>query len=147
MRLPEADDLDSAAPRRRDRRGEEEHEADGDDLPEQQHALGDALDDATAEGDPLRKSRSRAPRPEWLVDADAAGGLDVGPFDISLSAEGKLLEVDQLDPLGPDEELGAGEEVVHTDGGEEGPLDDDEELREEDLPALDADDDGDVADD
>ena len=83
----------------------------------------------------------------WLVDAEGTDGLDVGTFDLSLSPEGKILDEDEREAAVPaDEELGANEEVAHTDGGEEGPLAEDEELREEDLPALDADDDGDVSD-
>ena len=149
MRTPEADDLD-LPPFDGAGVGEEAEEdaepATGDDLPEHDDP-GDALDDATSEGDPLDELVVEGAEGGWLVDADASGGLDVGPFDVSLSPEMKLLEVDEHEPLGADDELGAGEEVVHTDGGEEGPLADDEELREEDLPALDADDDGDVADD
>ena len=61
--------------------------------------------------------------------------------------EGRVLDPDEPELRAAiDEELGANEEAVHTDGGEEGPLDEDEELREEDLPALDADEDGDVSD-
>jgi hypothetical protein len=148
MRTPEPDDLDlppfdgGAVGEGLD---EEPDPALADhELPEH-HELGDALDDSTSEGDPLDEIVVEGAEAGWLVDADDAGGLDVGPFDISLSAEVKLLEVDEPEPVGADEELG-GEEVVHSDGGEEGPLADDEELREEDLPALDADDDGDVAD-
>jgi hypothetical protein len=147
MRTPEADDLD-LPPFDGAAVGEEaEEEADpalGDDLPEH-HDPGDALDDATSEGDPLDELVVEGAEGGWLVDADP-GAVDVGVFDVSLSPETKLLEVDEPEPVGADEELGAGEEVVHTDGGEEGPLADDEELREEDLPELDADDDGDVAD-
>ena len=148
MRTPEADELD-LPPYDGAAEGEAADEAaDGGlavDLHEH-HELGDALDDATSEGDPLDELVIEGAEGGWLVDADDAGALDVGPFDISLSAEVKLLEVDEIEPLGADDELGAGEEIVHTDGGEEGPLADDEELREEDLPALDSDDDGDVAD-
>ena len=45
----------------------------------------------------IRSTRSSVEGAEggWLVDADDAGALDVGPFDISLSAEVKLLEVDE----------------------------------------------------
>lgn len=148
MRTPEADDLDlppfDGAAVGEDADVEADPALDHD-LPEH-HDLGDALDDSTSEGDPLDELVIEGSEAGWLVDADDAGGLDVGPFDVSLSSEEKLLEVEEHEPLGADEELGAGEEVVHTDGGEEGPLAEDEELREEDLPALDADDDGDVAD-
>ncbi len=148
MRTPEADDLD-LPPFDGALEGEEADEDPEAALPDdlhEHHELGDALDDATSEGDPLDELVVEGAEAGWLVDADDAGGLDVGPFDISLSPEMKLLDNEELEPVGADDELGAGEEVVHTDGGEEGPLADDEELREEDLPALDADDDGDVAD-
>ena len=111
------------------------------------HELGDPLDDATSEGDPLDEIAAEGAEAGWLVDAEGAEGVDVGTFDLSLSPEGKILDEDEREAAVPaDEELGANEEVTHTDGGEEGPLADDEELREEDLPALDADDDGDVSD-
>lgn len=109
--------------------------------------LGDAFDDATSEGDPLEGVTLDGEEGGWLLDADEGGNtLDVGPFDLSAGDEADTLEPDEPVLLVADDELGDGEDVVHTDGGEEGPLADDEELREEDLPALDADDDGDVGD-
>ena len=149
--MPEADDLD--LPPLDGVIGTDEPSADvegtHDEDIEARHELGDALDDATSEGDPLGEDGHIAlegGEGGWLVDSEDAGGLDVGVFDISLSDEGKLLDPDEPEVREADEELG-GEEIVHTDGGEEGPLADDEELREEDLPALDADEDGDVSDD
>ncbi len=107
----------------------------------------DAFDDATAEGDPIEGIAVEGAEGGWLVDSDDAKTLDVGAFDVSLSDEIKLLDEDEPAVRhGVDEELGTNEDDVHTDGGEEGPLADDEELREEDLPALDADEDGDVDD-
>jgi hypothetical protein len=108
---------------------------------------GDAFDDATGEDDALEEIAVEGAEGGWLVDSDDAKALDVGVFDISLSDEGRLLDDDEPEVKhGIDEELGTHEEAVHTDGGEEGPLAEDEELREEDLPALDADEDGDVDD-
>jgi hypothetical protein len=107
---------------------------------------GDALDDATGEGDPIDEVSVEGAEAGWLVDADDATGTDIGTFDLSLSEEGDILEADEPEVREADEELGVDEETVHTDGGEEGPLADDEELREEDLPALDSDEDGDVDD-
>ena len=108
---------------------------------------GDAFDDSTGESDAVEELAVEGAEGGWLLDTDDAKLLDVGAFDISLSAEIKLLDEDEpeLRP-GVDEELGGDEEIVHGDGGEEGPLAEDEELREEDLPALDADEDGDVDD-
>ncbi len=152
---PEADDLDLppldgeiGGPAEGDA-ADEADPSDGEDL-EPHHALGDALDDATSEGDSLEEFAHIAGEGAeggWLVDAEGTAGLDVGTFDLSLSPEGKILDEDEREAAVPaDEELGANEEVAHTDGGEEGPLADDEELHEEDLPPLDADDDGDVSD-
>lgn len=130
--------------------GGDEPEMEGataDDLEDHHHELGDALDDATSEGDPLDDFAVEGAEAGWLVDAEEGGkSLDVGAFDLPFSDEGKLLEPDEPEIRLADEELGASEETVYMDGGEEGPLAADEELREEDLPALDADDDGDVAD-
>lgn len=146
---PEADELDLPpldGTGVGDDAADDTHGADGhaDDDIELRHELGDALDDATSENDPLDELAVEGTEGGWLVDADDAKSLDVGVFDLSLSDEGKLLDADEPEVREPDEDLG-GEEIVHADGGEEGPLAEDEELREEDLPALDADDDGDVA--
>jgi len=107
----------------------------------------DALDDATGESDPLEEIAVEGAEGGWLLDAEDNAGLDVGPFDLSLSAEGRLLEDDEPDGRPADDDLGiSADETVAADGGEEGPTDEDEELREEDLPALDADEEGDVDD-
>jgi hypothetical protein len=147
---PEADELD-LPPADGIGLGDEtpEESADGDDEDlVLRHDLGDALDDATSENDPLEdlgQLAVEASETGWLVDSEDSKTLDIGTFDLSLGGEGEGLDPDEPEVREPDEELG-GEEVVHSDGGEEGPLAEDEELREEDLPALDADDDGDVAD-
>lgn len=145
---PEAEDLE--LPPLDGALGGDEAEAEGatgDDLDEHHHELGDALDDATSEGDPYEEFAVEGAEAGWLVDAEEGGkALDVGVFDLSFGGEGKILEPDEPELRFADEDLGDSEETVHTDGGEEGPLAEDEELREEDLPALDADDDGDVAD-
>ena len=147
MRTPEPDELDlppldGAIGGDDPENAENTHE---DDDIEMHHELGDALDDATSEGDPLDEIAAEGAEAGWLLDSEDSKGLDIGAYDVSLSDEEKILEPDEPEVREADEELG-GEEIVHTDGGEEGPLAEDEELREEDLPALDADDDGDVAD-
>lgn len=123
--------------------GVSEAEDDLDDLDD-----GDPMDDTTGEDQALEELVVEGAEGGWLIDADDAKALDIGPFDISLSDEGTLLDEDDESEgrHGVDEDLGNDDEVTHTDGGEEGPLDDDEELREEDLPELDADEDGDVDD-
>lgn len=105
----------------------------------------DALDDATADADPLEEIAVDGAEGGWLGDADdGAEALDLGALDLALSEEGRLLEDDAPDGRPMDDLLPTAEEDAVVDGGEEGPLAEDEELREEDLPALDADDDGDV---
>lgn len=121
------------------------HHHDGMDLGEEGGK--NALDDATGEDGPLDELEVEGTEAGWLVDAENAGTLDVGPFDVALEPEGKVLVDDEADPSGsPDDLISAGDETYVADSGEEGPTDDDEELREEDLPALDADEDGDVPD-
>ena len=107
---------------------------------------GDALDDSTGEDRPFDELAVEGAEGGWLVDADTAGALDVGPFDVVIQPEGKVLEDDEADARGGLDDLISDDETFVSDGGEEGPLADDDELREEDLPALDADDEGDTPD-
>lgn len=128
---------------------EPELEGAHDDLELAEDDLGDALDDAAA-GDAVDHGidlGGGAAEGGLLVEAEDAAGLDVGVFDVSFGDEGGELLDDETAGPEPDDDIGAGDESVTADGGEEGPLAEDEELREEDLPALDADDDGDVSDD
>lgn len=109
---------------------------------------GDAFDDATA-GDAVDHGISLGEGAEGglLADSDDAAALDIGGFDLSIGDETEDLRDDSAEGRGEDPDLETGEESSTADAGEEGPSDEDEELREEDLPALDADEDGDVADD
>lgn len=107
---------------------------------------GDAFDDSTGEDSPFDEMTVEGAEGGWLVDAENAGALDVGAFDVAIEPEGKVLEDDEADPRAGLSDLIADDETFVADGGEEGPLADDDELREEDLPALDADEDGDVPD-
>jgi hypothetical protein len=104
------------------------------------------LDDATGEDGPLDDVTFEGAEGGWLVDSEDAAGLDVGALDVAVGAEGRLLEEDEPDARPLLDDLVAEPEGFVSDGGEEGPIDGDDELREEDLPALDADDDGDVPD-
>jgi hypothetical protein len=109
---------------------------------------GDAsLDDSTGEDDPLDAHALEGldgdeTESGWLDEAADSPDLDLG--DASLLETGD--EADSLEdaeePLAPDEDFGIAEEGERTglDFAEEGPVDADEELRDEDLPALDADD-------
>jgi hypothetical protein len=112
------------------------------------HDSGDAFDDSTGEDAPIEEIGVDGAEGGWLVDAEMAGTLDLGPFDVAIEPEGNVLEDGEADTRDPGlEDLIATEETFVADSGEEGPLAEDEELREEDLPALDADEDGDVPDD
>lgn len=118
--------------------GVAEDDEDIDDRP-----MADAFDDATGEGDPVEIAVDGA-EAGWLLEADDDATLDVGTFELLAEDEqGGAREDDEGDarPATWDDTSGLTEEASFVDAGEEGPLDDDEELREEDLPALDADDD------
>jgi hypothetical protein len=118
-----------------------------DELDDEANELGDALDDETSEDEPIETDEIDGTETSWLVDSEDAGGVDLASFDLSLSGEDGLLEDAEADArLGDDELSSLLDEAVVADGGEEGPLDADEELREEDLPQLDADDGGEVDD-
>ncbi|MCL2724371.1 MAG: hypothetical protein FWD69_08040 [Polyangiaceae bacterium] len=128
---------------------------DGDDLDEESFIheeidelahVTDALDDAVADDDPIDFVVDGEEN-GWLEDAEEAKELDVGAFDLASGSEERLVEEDEADSRVFDDDLAfADEPSVTADSGEEGPLDEDEELREEDLPELDADDGGDVGD-
>lgn len=131
--------------------GEDDEEAgdsagtadDLDDLPAGDH---DPFDDSTGEADPVGA--------EWLDplggdgeegDAEPDKDLEVGEEAVQLFAsEEGWIEPGATDlPDTPDEDPDLVEaESMEGDAGEEGPLDADEAVREEDLPALDADDGG-----
>lgn len=132
--------------------GEEEAGIEDDaahDLPDARDDGGDLLDDAEFGGADAGEEELATLGTEggWLDDAEEANALDIGAVDLSLEPEGNVLDDAEPEPAGGLEDLiqTAGEYV--SDGGEEGPLAADEELREEDLPALDADEDGEVPDD
>lgn len=138
------DDLDDLGPLDDDGDGEAETPADElDPLPDD---AGEGLDDATGEDDPVGD--------EWLdplageastEGADADDALDVG--DAGALGEldgGGWLEAGATDlPETPEEDPELEEGAATAgDAGEEGPLEEGEALREEDLPSLDADDGG-----
>ena len=113
---------------------------------------GDAsLDDATGEDDPAdadgldleRGERDRA----WLEEPADAPGLDLGDAALVELGDERSPGDDANDAEGPDageEDAGFGNapERGGLDGGDEGPLGPDDELREADLPPLDADEEG-----
>lgn len=107
---------------------------------------GDLFDDAAA-GDVVEaESLEGGVETGWLLDAEDATGLDLGPVELDLADEAGGLDDEPHGSRGEDDEIDDLEDAVTADGGEEGPLADDEVLREEDLPMLDADDDGEVDD-
>lgn len=120
-----------------------------DDLPEEHDDGLDPLDDANFGGKDAGEEELDTLGHEggWLDDSEVAGTLDIGAIDVSLEPEGKVLDDAEPDHRGGLEDLIQVPEEFVADGGEEGPLAADEELREEDLPELDADDEGDTPDD
>ena len=115
------------------------------DLGEEQDGT-DAFDDATGEDAPIDELAVEGAEGGWLLDAELDGTLDVGAFDVAIAPEGSVLDDVEADTRAGLEDLISTDEAFVADGGEEGPLAADEELREEDLPALDADEDADVPD-
>jgi hypothetical protein len=127
-----------------------------------------SLDDSTAENDPPDSSDLDLDSAEggWLNEAADAQDLDLGDSAIvDFSDDGGTespRRAETMDGTSPatgrgqnlDDDLGVGDEDFGfgnaperggLDGGDEGPLDD-EELREADLPALDADEEGELED-
>ena len=118
----------------------------------------DPFDDATGEGDPLDETtvqnalgtgaaREVVQESGWLVDSAEADDLEIGAHDLEIGERDDLRsDVDEPGVGDEDFGLGADESKSDIDGGEEGPDAADEELREEDLPELDADDEGELED-
>ena len=147
-RIPPPDDaLDELPPL------DGESPAEEDETPELEESpdVGEAsLDDATGEDEPVDPAELDIDDGEggWLEGSDDAEDLDMG--------ETPLLELDSdKDPLEDAEEPGVGDEDFgiaqeaersELDSGDEGPVAADEALRDEDLPALDADEEGEVDD-
>jgi hypothetical protein len=134
--LPPLDDEPAPAP-----------EADVGELLEEQK--GDAsLDDATGEDAPVDTDELDVNEAEggWLEEPADAPDLDLG--DVAMVELGDLGGDDLEEPgvEGQDFGLVEGPEHGDLDAGDEGPVAADEELREEDLPDLDADDEGDLQD-
>jgi hypothetical protein len=127
--------------------GDTEETSDGDlEVDELDEAPADPLDDATAEDAPVDANELDLDESEasWLNEADDAADLDIGesgPLDLGKDEGGT--EGDD-DAGGTPEDYGFDDAApqANLDGGDEGPLDPDEELREGDLPSLDADEEG-----
>ncbi len=108
----------------------------------------DSLDDAEADEVPMDALETEGAEGGWLDDAEDADDIEIDDEDLA-AFEGVNEAGGDFDDLGVGEEdygLAAGEQQRHMDGGEEGPTEPDEELRDQDLPALDADEEGEMDD-
>jgi hypothetical protein len=107
---------------------------------------GDPFDDSTGEDaavdpadfEPLAREAS------WVDEPTDARDLDLGDTGLADFDESRIVADDSDEPViaGDDVAFGDGPERVSLDAGDEGPLDADEELRDEDLPAFDSDEEG-----
>src|SRR5579883_910473 len=126
---------------------EAEPEVEIDDLEDASEA---SLDDATGEDDPADTDELDLDESDsgWLEEPSDTPDLDLGEVAITDFAEAETAADDAEEPGAGEEDFGFGDapERGGLDSGDEGPLDDDEELREQDLPALDADEEGDLED-
>jgi hypothetical protein len=106
------------------------------------------LDDSTGEDAPLDPEDLDLSESEggWLNEAGEGQELELGDVAILDFGDESAKEEGADEPGIGEEEwpLGDAPERGGLDAGEEGPLDADEELREADLPLLDADDEGEV---
>jgi len=84
----------------------------------------------------------------WLSEDADCGDLDLGAGALfELGAEGSFVsDLEEAEGLSDGDLPGSSSEEIELDAGEEGPLAPDDELRDEDLPALDADGDGELED-
>ncbi len=148
------DELDELPPIDGDGGDGEDPEAGPEDLDEEIDDGGDPMDDSTGEDDPvdeLEGSETETVETEssWLNDADEDDALDVGAPD-ALGEEresGALLEgAEETDVGVEDLAFGSEDESIVADAGEEGFLEEEEALREEDLPRLDSGDDAEMDD-
>ncbi|MGO9833931.1 MAG: hypothetical protein ACLP1X_06930 [Polyangiaceae bacterium] len=145
--VPDEDELDELPPLDGDPgdSGEAAPGDDADEIPGPAASDGD-LDDATGEDDPADVSEMDLAEGEgaWVGEAQDAADLDLGEDDtLEIRDEGtSFVEAEEPGITGSDFGLDDVSEVAGLDSGEEGPLDADEELRDEDLPSLDADDEG-----
>jgi len=161
----DADELDGLPPLDGDGTdGPESPIAAGDDLAaaleREEDEGGGGLDDSTpasdgrsvdADSDDLADPSAREGA-AWLEEPSDNQALDIGGYDLvhgtlegvqeraARTPDGPEPVDDAVEPLLPDEDFAAGERAEGLDPtAEDGPLDADEELREGDLPALDAD--------
>jgi hypothetical protein len=135
-------------------------DGDGKDPPEEEPDFGDlleesaedaSLDDSTAEDDPPDVKDLDLDGAEGGLTHDAAEAHDLDLGDDAAIADfgeegASAAETEEASADDEDYGLGEGPERGGLDAGDEGPLDEDEELRDADLPELDADEEGDLDD-
>jgi hypothetical protein len=144
---PPDDALDELPPLDGESPAEEDETPELDESPD----VGEAsLDDATGEDEPVDPAELDIDDGEggWLEGSDDAEDLDMGETPLlELDSDKDPLE-DAEEPGVGDEDFGIGQEAERSDldSGDEGPVAEDEALREEDLPQLDADEEGEVDD-
>jgi hypothetical protein len=108
----------------------------------------DPFEDDTGEDDPLDDEEldTADDAAGWIDEEQGADALDLGESELS-SFDGErdtLGDVEEPRPFDEDYGLALGSETSDLDAGEEGPLAEDAPLRDEDLPELDADGDGEM---
>lgn len=142
-RVPDDDELDELPPLDDD--AAPTPEADVGALLEQEEGEDATLDDATDEDTEADASELEIDDAEggWLDEPADAPDLDLGDVAmVELGGDVSKDDVDEPGVEGVDFGLVEGQEHGDLDGGDEGPVAADEELREQDLPDLDADDEG-----
>jgi hypothetical protein len=146
---PGEDELDELPPLDGDASDapEAESEVELEDLDDASEA---SLDDATGEDEPADAEELDLDESDtgWLEEPNETPDLDLGDVAIADFGEGESATEDAEEPGAGEEDFGFGDapERGGLDAGDEGPLDEDEELREQDLPALDADEEGELED-
>jgi hypothetical protein len=144
---PNEDDLDELPPLDGDA-GDTPTLADEDPLPD----LGDpdGSDDEPANLEPedgIALVQERL-EPSWVGEASDNPQVDLGDSGLLDVAEPAMAAgLDELGRTEDDSDLAEAFVGEGADSGEEGPVDADDELRDRDLPALDADEEGDLGDD
>jgi hypothetical protein len=140
--IPPEDELESLPPLDGDT---EETDETGLELDDVQDSEGDSLDDSTSEDAPVDAAELDLKEGEatWLNEAGDSADLDLGeaPLDVQ-EGDDRIDADDEAGPALEDVAFDDPTQQVTLDTGDEGPVDPDDELRDEELPSLDADDEG-----
>ena len=148
-RTVDEDELEELPPLDGDSREQPEGEPNYSDLLEESAEGEASLDDSTAEDEPPDTSELDLEGAEggWIGEANDSDDLDIGEAIVDWSeAASPLEDLEEAGVGGEDFDLHGGPERGGLDPGEEGPVDPDEELKEGDLPEMDADDEGEMQD-